>query len=255
MNERRNVGLARALSKLGYCSRSQAADLIVAGRVRLNGSVPRNPETPVRMEKDRIEVDGKPVAAAPLRYFVLHKPRGIVTSADDEQGRKTVYSLLPTGTPFVGPVGRLDKASEGLLLLTNDSEWAARITAPESHLDKTYHVQVRTDSAENLIPRLLQGVMSENQLLRASAARIVRHGRVHAWLEIVLHEGRNRHIRRMLETMGVEVRRLLRISIGPLELGDLPKGASRQLTPQEKSALDGALAKKDKSADAHARDR
>ena len=243
MNERRNVGLARALSKLGYCSRSQAAELIAAGRVRLNGSVPRNPETPVRMEKDRIEVDGKPVAKAALRYFVLNKPRGIVTSANDEQGRKTVYTLLPPGTPFVGPVGRLDKASEGLLLLTNDTEWAAKITAPESHLDKTYHVQVRSDSADDLIPRMLRGVKSDGEDLRVNAARVLRHGRVHAWLEIVLHEGRNRHIRRMLEELGVEVRRLLRVKIGPLELGDLPKGASRQLTPREKSALDGALEK------------
>ena len=244
MNQRRNVGLARALSKLGYCSRSQAAELIAAGRVRLNGTVPRNPETPVRMEKDRIEVDGKPIARAALRYFVLNKPRGIVTSANDEQGRKTVYALLPPGTPFVGAVGRLDKASEGLLLLTNDSEWAARISAPGSHLDKTYHVQVRSDSADSLVPRLLQGVRSEGELLRVSSARVLRHGRVHAWLEIVLHEGRNRHIRRMLEELGVEVRRLLRVSIGPLELGDLPKGASRQLTPQDKAALDEALEKK-----------
>jgi len=136
----RRIGLARALSKLGYCSRSQACDLIRAGRVTLNGAVPRDPETPVNLESDRILNDGHPVAASASVYLMLNKPRGLVTTASDEKGRRTVYDCLPTGLPWLAPVGRLDKASEGLLLLTNDSEWAARITAPESHLDKAYHV-------------------------------------------------------------------------------------------------------------------
>lgn len=241
MTPDRNIGLARALSKLGYCSRSKATELIAAGRVRLNGAVKRNPETPVRVEKDRIEVDGKPVRPAALVYYVLNKPRGIVTSASDEKGRDTVYSLLPKGTPHVGPVGRLDKASEGLLLLTNDSEWAARITAPESHLPKTYHVQVRCNSADELVALLVDGVESDGEQLRVLSARVVRHGRVHAWIEVVLEEGRNRHIRRMCEALHAEVRRLIRIKIGVVELGDLAKGVVRELTPPEKGALDAAL--------------
>jgi len=237
----RNIGLARALSKLGYCSRSQAFEFIRAGRVRVNGKLRRDPESPIRMEADRIEVDGKPVAAAKFQYLMLNKPRGIVTTASDEKGRDTVYSLFPPGTPWLGPVGRLDKASEGLLLLTNDSEWAARITAPASHLPKRYHVQVQCNSPDEVVRRLLAGVKSNDESLRVRGARVLRHGRVHAWLEIVLEEGRNRHIRRMLEEIGVECVRLLRVAIGPLDLGDLPKGQTRPLTAKEKSSLDRLL--------------
>src|SRR5438445_2834173 len=134
----KKVGLARALSKLGYCSRSRAAELIAAGRVQWNGTVRRDPETPVRLEKDHIEVDGQPIGNTTKIYLALNKPRGLLTTASDERGRETVYSLVPENLPWLAPVGRLDKASEGLLLLTNDTEWAARITAPETHLEKTY---------------------------------------------------------------------------------------------------------------------
>ena len=237
----RHVGLARALSKLGFCSRSQAFDLIRAGRVRLNGAVRRDPESPVRMEADRIELDGAPVRAAGFVYLMLNKPRGIVTTASDEKGRATVYSLLPPGMPWLGPVGRLDKASEGLLLMTNDSEWAARITAPASHLEKRYHVQVRSAAADDLVDRLRQGVRSRQETLRVRDARILRHGRVHVWLEITLDEGRNRHLRRMLEELGVTVVRLVRVAIGALDLGNLAKGQARSLTAKEKSAIDRLL--------------
>src|SRR6202521_2182103 len=156
-NERR-VGLARALSKLGYCSRSEATELIRSGHVRLNGATRRDPETPVRVERDRIEVDHRIVGAEAKVYLMLNKPRGVVTTASDEKGRETVYSCLDERLPWVGPVGRLDKASEGLLLLTNDSEWAARISDPNTHLDKTYHVQVGVVADENLAAALVQGV-------------------------------------------------------------------------------------------------
>jgi 23S rRNA pseudouridine2605 synthase len=236
------VGLARALSKLGYCSRSAAFVLIRAGRVRLNGATPKNPETPVRLGKDRIEVDGVRVGREERAYWMLNKPRGAVTTAEDEQGRETVYSVLPRGLPWMGPVGRLDKASEGLLLFTNDSEWAAKITAPKSHLDKTYHVQIATIADEALCEALTGGVKSaDGEVLRAKTARPVRAGEKHSWLEIKLDEGKNRQIRRMLEARGVEILRLIRVAIGSLELGKLAKGEARQLTRAEKDSLDGSL--------------
>jgi hypothetical protein len=135
-NNSRRVGLARALSKLGFCSRSAAFDLIRAGKVRLNGNVQLDPEFPVHMEKDRLEADGRAVVASSRVYLMLNKPRGVVTTASDEKCRKTVYDFLRADLPWVAPVGRLDKASEGLLLLTNDSEWSARVLAPESQWKK-----------------------------------------------------------------------------------------------------------------------
>jgi 23S rRNA pseudouridine2605 synthase len=240
---KKNTGLARALSKLGYCSRSQAFDLIRDGKVRLNGSVVKNPEALARLGKDRIEVEGKQLAAAEKIYLVLNKPRGIVTTASDEKGRDTVYSLLPSDLPWIAPVGRLDQASEGLLLLTNDSMWAARITEPESHLDKTYHVQIGAVATDRIREALQQGVQAaESGLLRAKQARVLRSGEKNSWLEIILDEGKNRQIRRMLDALGIEVLRLIRVSIGPLQLGDLPKGKHRRLRDDEKKNLDKALA-------------
>jgi 23S rRNA pseudouridine2605 synthase len=236
------VGLARALSKLGYCSRSQAARLIQDGRVRLNGTTPRNPETPVRLGSDRIEVDKETVKSQAKAYLILNKPRGAVTTASDEKGRDTVYSYLPAGLPWVAPVGRLDKASEGLLLLTNDSEWAARITAPETHLEKTYHVQVQGTCEADLPDKLMKGVQTKDgDVLRATNAGMLRRGERNTWLTIVLDEGKNRQIRRMLESEGIEVLRLVRVSIGPLALGDLAKASCRPLSSGEKQALDLAM--------------
>jgi 23S rRNA pseudouridine2605 synthase len=235
----RQIGLARALSKLGYCSRAQACELIRAGRVSLNGRTRRDPETPVHLEKDRILVDGRPVAAAAKVYLILNKPRGVVTSASDEKGRETVYACLDDDLPWVAPVGRLDKASEGLLLLTNDSEWAARILAPETHLDKTYHVQVGTVADAGLLESICKGVSTgDGDFLRARSTRILRGGARNTWLEVVLDEGKNRHLRRMLAQLGIEVLRLVRVAIGAVTLGKLPKGSFRPLSPAEKQVLD-----------------
>lgn len=236
----RKVGLARALSKLGYCSRSAAVELIRSGRVRLGGSATRNPEAPVRLDRDRIEVDGVRIEHFEKTYWMLNKPRGLVTTADDERGRETVYACLPSGHPWMGPVGRLDKASEGLLLFTNDSEWAARITAPESHLDKTYHVQIAAVADDALLQKLTNGVPAAGGILRVKTVRILRCGEKSSWLEIVLDEGQNRQIRRAIEACGLQVLRLVRIAIGPLQLGSLPKGNARVLTAAEKAALDHA---------------
>lgn len=237
----RKVGLARALSKLGFCSRTQAAALIVAGRVSLNGLVQRNPQAPVRLGGDRILLDDQPLQPAKKSYWMLNKPRGVVTTASDEEGRATIYDCLGQLGTWLAPVGRLDKASEGLLLLTNDSEWAARITAPETHLPKTYHVQIAATADDLLLDTLRRGVRSAGELLLATKVNVLRHGERNSWLEIVLDQGKNRHIRRMLEALDVEVMRLVRVSIGSLQLGTLAKGASRELTAAEKSRLDSEM--------------
>lgn len=241
-SDTKHVGLARAISKLGYCSRSRAFQLIREGKVRLNGSVTKNAEARVRLDKDRIQIDGKALAAAEKVYLMLNKPRGIVTTAADEKGRATVYSLLPHEHPWIAPVGRLDQASEGLLLLTNDSEWAARVTDPASHLDKTYHVQINAVAEKVLIETLGHGVeMADGEMLRAKRVSLLRAGQKHSWLEIVLDEGKNRQIRRMLESLGFEVLRLIRVAIGPLALGELAKGDHRPLREEEKLELDRSL--------------
>jgi 23S rRNA pseudouridine2605 synthase len=241
----RKVGLARALSKLGYCSRSQAAELIRAGTVRLNGTVRCDPETPVNLGRDRVAVDGNAVKRETKIYLIMNKSRGLVTTASDEKGRKTVYDILQRSRealPWVAPVGRLDKASEGLLLLTNDSEWGARVAAPEAHLEKTYHVHVASTDGMNIADSIMRGVKIENgQSLRALRAGLLRTGEKNCWLEIVLDEGRNRQIRRTLAALEVEVLRLVRVAIGPLQLGNLAKGACRSLTKEEKRALDRAM--------------
>jgi 23S rRNA pseudouridine2605 synthase len=206
------------------------------------------------MPQDRIEVDGLPLDKLPAIYLIMNKPRGVVTTASDEKGRATVYALLEPGLPWVGPVGRLDKASEGLLLLTNDSEWAAKITEPASHLDKKYHVQVDCVADAGLLARITRGCAVEGdsvdgsfvernagEHLCAKGARLLRHGDKNSWLEITLDEGKNRQIRRLLEAQEVRALRLVRVSIGPLELSDLKKGSVRWLTPEEKKALDRAL--------------
>ena len=246
LQTQKRSGLARALSKMGYCSRSQASVLIRAGRVSLNSRITRDPEHAVRIPTDRIEVDGLRLRQAAAIYLVMNKPRGLVTTAADEKGRATVYDLLDPELPWVGPVGRLDKASEGLLLLTNDSEWAARITAPRSHLNKKYHVQVDCVADSDLLAKITRcsarlAVGDSREELSAKDARLLRHGGKNSWLEISLDEGRNRQIRRLLEPVGVRVLRLVRVSIGPLELGELKKGAVRPLTPHEKQGIDRAL--------------
>ncbi len=213
----------------------------------MNGNVRCDPETPVHLPQDRILVDGLAVEAQRKIYLIMNKPRGLVTTASDEKGRDTVYEILGKvgePLPWVAPVGRLDKASEGLLLLTNDSEWGARISAPESHLPKTYHVQIGTLADTRFIHAIASGVNAgAGEVLRAIEARLLRSGEKNCWLEIILDEGKNRHIRRTLAVLGVEILRLVRVAIGPLQLGQLAKGDYRTLTLEEKLALDRALEK------------
>src|SRR6266852_3545035 len=185
---------------MGYCSRSRAAALVRAGCVTLNGRLVRDPETPVRMGQDHIGVDGSGVEERPKVYLMMNKPRGVVTTASDEKGRATVYDLLDPGKnrEWISPAGRLDKASEGLLLLTNDSKWAAKITDPASHLDKRYHVQVDRVADADLLARITRGcAVADSSLehkpdehLHAKGSRLLRHGDKNSWLEITLDEGK-----------------------------------------------------------------
>lgn len=231
-------GLARVLSKFGVCSRSQAEKAIREGRVSVDGRVVHDPERPADPERQRICLDGEVVAAAKRIYIALNKPRGIVVSAADERGRDTVYGLLAdSGLPWLGPVGRLDKASEGLLLLSNDSVWAAQLTDPRYHVDKTYHVQVDTIPDQNVLTRMMQGVTDQDEHLAAKHVSLLRAGEKNAWLEVTLDEGRNRHIRRLLEVQGISVLRLIRVAIGDLVLGALAKAQWRHLTVDEVTRL------------------
>jgi len=237
--EQKRHGIARVLSKLGVCSRSEAARRVLDGRVRVNGRIVRDPEFGVRAEVDRIEVDGLAAGAGERIHLALNKPRGLVTTAADEQGRDTVYRCLDgAGLPWLAPVGRLDRASEGLLLFSNDPEWAARITDPQCGPDKTYHVQIDRLPDPALLAALEHGVVDAGERLSAKQVTVLRAGEKNAWLEIVLDEGRNRQIRRLLAAFDIGVLRLVRTAIGPVVLGDLGKGQWRRLTAAEIQALD-----------------
>ncbi|WP_414470805.1 pseudouridine synthase [Microvirga sp. M2] len=233
------VSLPRALSKLGFCSRTQAEALIAEGRVRVDGRIARNPAVRVDPGRARIAVDGQPVAAERKVYLMLNKPRGLVTTRDDPQERATVYDCLEgLDLPFLTPVGRLDKASEGLLLMTNDTRWAQRVLDPASNVEKTYHVQIDRQLDQAALEPILDGMVLDGERLVAKAARVLRSGTRNAWLEIVLNEGKNRQIRRLLAAVGTEVVRLVRIDVGGVRLGDLARGAVRHLTADEKARLD-----------------
>ncbi len=227
-------GVARVISKLGMASRSEARRWVQEGRVQVNGRVVRDAEFPLRQGVDRIEIEGQTLAAAARLVLMLNKPRGLVTTARDERGRDTVYRCFAgAALPWLAPVGRLDKASEGLLLFSNDPVWAARITDPLTGPDKTYHVQIDQVPAEAMLELIQRGALLEGERLSAKSVRCLRSGAKHAWLEIVLSEGRNRHIRRMLAHFGVSALRVVRVKIGELPLGDLPKEHWRLLTELE----------------------
>lgn len=227
------------LSKRGVCSRTQAAEWVRAGRVSVGGRVVRDPEFPTTLDRDDIRVDGEPLRASAPRVLMLNKPRGLVTTASDERGRDTVYRCFDGAMvdgaplPWIAPVGRLDKASEGLLLFSSDPAWAARITDPATGPSKTYHVQVDRIPDEALLAALQTGMDLDGEHLSAVSARLLRAGERNAWLEIVLDEGRNRQIRRLLEAFDIATLRLLRVAIGGLVLGSLAKGAWRVLEAQD----------------------
>jgi len=231
-------GLARVLSKRGLCSRSEAERWVRAGRVTVRGRVVTDPESPTALDEPRIVIDGGQAEAAERVYLALNKPRGLVTSARDERGRDTVYRCLDgLDLPWVAPAGRLDQASEGLLVLSNDPAFNAALTESRTPLHKTYRVQVEGQPAAELLAQLRSGVVDSGERLSAVSIDLMRQGPRNAWLEVVLDEGRNRHIRRLLAAGGLPVLRLMRVAIGPLALGELAKGAVRTLAQQEVDAL------------------
>jgi 23S rRNA pseudouridine2605 synthase len=232
--QRKRYGLARVLSKRGVCSRTQAAEWVRAGRVRVGGRLVRDPEFPTEPDRDDIAVDGNPIASVAFVHLMLNKPRGLVTTAKDEHGRETVYRCFDGASlPWIAPVGRLDRASEGLLLFTNDPQWAACITDPATGPHKTYRVQIDRIPDEALLTALRDGVDVDGERLSAVSATLLRAGGRNAWIEIVLDEGRNRQIRRLLAAFDVATLRLIRVAVGGLALGDLPKGHWRSLDDED----------------------
>jgi 23S rRNA pseudouridine2605 synthase len=237
------LSLARALSKFGVCSRAEAVRVVEAGRVRVGGRVVLSPARRIDPRRDRVSVDGRAVGDATERVvLVLHKPAGYITSRTDPGGRATVYALLGDVGRWVFPVGRLDRDTSGLLVLTNDHQLGERLTDPRHHVPKTYHVRVRGVPAPEALRVLRDGVpLGGGALTRPATVRLVGAARGgSAWLEIVLTEGKNRQVRRMCRAVGHEVEELVRVRVGRLSLGDLPPGQWRRLGQDEVAALLGA---------------
>lgn len=233
---RNQITLARALSKLGIASRTQAEKLIRDGKVKVNGKLVRSPSVWVDPRSERITVAETAARPAVHRYFVLNKPVGVVTTRSDELGRMTVYDLLPKNLPWMFPVGRLDKDSSGLLLLTNDTRLGERISAPLYKVPKTYRVELDRPLADE-DRRQLESPMTLRNGTRLQPATVQRYRRPTSHIEITIREGKNRQIRRMLQQLGYSVIALQRIRIGPIELGNLPEGKLRPLTDGEMKAL------------------
>jgi len=227
------VPLERAFSKLGHASRGQARELILAGRVRVNGVLRKDPLFPVTPETAVLEVDGKRLDRQEWRALILHKPRSVVTTRSDEKGRPTVFSLLKDGGQGLHAVGRLDFATTGLLILTNDTRLSSWLTDPENHVPRTYVVTVRGEITPEKLATLQKGVMNEGEFLKPDAIELKKASGRESHLVVTLSEGKNREIRRLFLSTGNEVTRLKRIAFGGLELGELPVGAARELTREE----------------------
>jgi pseudouridine synthase len=230
--------LERVLSKAGIGSRTEARVWIAAGRVKVNGKVTRDPDQWIDMIRDRVRFDNEPLAARTHVYMLLYKPTGYLTTYKDPQGRPTVYDLIDGVGTFVSPVGRLDLDTSGLLLMTNDNQFAERVTNPASHVPKTYLVKASKVLTDEQLQQLRDGIELSDGPTRPSVVIRLRDSAKYTHFEITLTEGRNRQVRRMVEALGATVLKLVRVKIGPIAIGSLPIGKWRPLTTAEISAFE-----------------
>ena len=236
-DERPLKTLDRVISKAGFGSRTEARSWIGGGRVSVNGRVIQTPDHWVDLERDRVTLDGKPIHAQKKAYILLYKPKGYITTYKDPQGRPTVYDLIENVDQWVAPVGRLDQDTSGLLILTNDTKFAERITNPDYKVPKTYLVKTSSRLEDAQLEQLKNGVdLSDGPTRPAEVARLRDSGN-HTFFEITITEGRNRQVRRMVEALGSKVSKLVRTAIGPIQIGDLQIGKHRALTAAEVKSL------------------
>ena len=229
--------LERVLSKAGVGSRVDARSWIHAGRVKVNGRVTRNPDQWVDMKRDRVLFDSKPLVARERIYLLLYKPTGYLTTYKDPGGRPTVYDLIADAGTFLSPVGRLDLDTSGLLLMTNDNQFAERVTNPNSHVPKTYLVKASTVLTDTQLQQLRDGIELADGLTRPAGVSRLRDSGKYTHFEITLTEGKNRQVRRMVEALDAKVLKLVRVGIGHIAIGRLPIGKWRLLTAAEVATL------------------
>ena len=229
--------LERVLSKAGLGSRTEARSWIGEGRVRVNGRIVQTPDHWVDLDRDRVTLDGRPVRGAKKVYLLLYKPKGYLTTRTDPEGRPTVYDLVRDAGVWVVPVGRLDLDTTGLLIMTNDTEFAERLTNPEYKVPKTYHAKCADRLADDQIVRLRAGVELSDGPTRPALVERLRDSGKYTHIQIIIAEGRNRQVRRMVEAIGSKALELVRVAIGPVRIGDLPIGKWRYLTEAEVRAL------------------
>lgn len=231
--------LERVFSKAGRGSRTEARRWIGEGRVRVNGVIARSPEQWIDLARDRVTLDGKPLTTTRGVYILLYKPKGYLTTYRDPENRPTVYDLVADAGAWLAPVGRLDLDTSGLLLMTNDTTFANHVTSPAHLVPKTYQVKTATLLSEEQLERLRRGIELSDGPTRPAEVRRSRDSAKHTFIEIVLTEGRNRQVRRMIEAAGSRVLKLVRTAIGPLRIADLAIGKWRRLTEEEIAALGG----------------
>lgn len=229
--------IQKFLAHAGVASRRKSEEMILAGRVRVNGTVVRELGTKVDPRRDRIEVDKKKVRRAPRRWVLFHKPSGLITTESDPDGRPTIFDVLPEGMRGMRYVGRLDRNTTGLLLLTNDGDLAQKLLRPGTGVEREYKLKVEGSVRPEVLRRLEKGVQLEDGVARAKEVTVLDWDGEFTKLALVLTEGRNREIRRMMETVGLNVRALARVRFGSLKLGRLPRGSVRDLTDQEVRGL------------------
>ncbi len=232
--------LERVISKSGAGSRTQARGWIHSGRVKVNGRVVEDPDTWIDFNRDRVLFDDKPLTKQKQLYVLLYKPTGYITTFKDPEGRPTVYDLIQDIPQFLSPVGRLDLDTSGLLLMTNDTQFAERLTNPDHKIAKTYLVKCSSIVTDEDIEHLRKGVTLSDGPTRPARVRRLRDSGKYTHLEIVITEGRNRQVRRMIEAIGSKVLKLVRTHIGPVTFGDLKIGTWRELEPEELASLSGS---------------